>query len=170
MLFTRFRLRMVQKSVPQITRPSKNLDRSCPLNSFSLHYMQQAQRFMTCNDFDHDFAKEFEVEALFLKVKTPHRQRTLVVDENLNQTHQFIEWAYTYRPIKRVEFELPRQQCVVYLELKRDECVSLFPSGSTRSKTSKEYISLLKRNSTFSLRKDVDHRNLFGISRDSFIA
>ncbi|KAL4348460.1 hypothetical protein GQ457_17G021950 [Hibiscus cannabinus] len=31
--------------------------------------------------------------------------------------------------INVVEFELPRQQCVVYLDLKREECAHLFPAG-----------------------------------------
>ncbi|KAG2295887.1 hypothetical protein Bca52824_042556 [Brassica carinata] len=38
---------------------------------------------------------------------------------------RFIERAYKYRPVKVVEFE-PRPQCVVYLDLKREECQGCF--------------------------------------------
>ncbi|KAF3657628.1 BTB/POZ domain-containing protein [Capsicum annuum] len=47
----------------------------------------------------------------------------------------FVDRAYKYRPVKVVEFELPRQQCIVYLDLKRDECANLFPSGRVYSQS-----------------------------------
>ncbi|CAK9173857.1 unnamed protein product [Ilex paraguariensis] len=36
-------------------------------------------------------------------------------------------------PPKVVEFGLPRQQCVVYLDLKREQCAQLFPAGRVYS-------------------------------------
>ncbi|XP_071716983.1 BTB/POZ domain-containing protein POB1-like [Rutidosis leptorrhynchoides] len=94
---------------------------------------RKLRKVMACNDFDHEFAQKVVVEALFFKAEAPHRQRTLVADENPSPNRRFIERAYKYRPVKVVEFELPRQQCVVYLDLKREECSNLFPSGRVYS-------------------------------------
>ncbi|PWA73244.1 TRAF-like, SKP1/BTB/POZ domain, BTB/Kelch-associated [Artemisia annua] len=94
---------------------------------------RKLRKVMACNDFEHDFAQKVVVEALFFKAEAPHRQRTLVADENPNPNRRFVERAYKYRPVKVVEFELPRQQCVVYLDLKREECANLFPSGRVYS-------------------------------------
>ncbi|XP_076890739.1 BTB/POZ domain-containing protein At2g46260-like isoform X2 [Bidens hawaiensis] len=94
---------------------------------------RKLRKVMACNDFDHDFAQKVVVEALFFKAEAPHRQRTLAADENPSPNRRFIERAYKYRPVKVVEFELPRQQCVVYLDLKREECLNLFPSGRVYS-------------------------------------
>ncbi|KAJ0582161.1 putative chromatin remodeling & transcription regulator BTB-POZ family [Helianthus annuus] len=94
---------------------------------------RKLRKVMACNDFDHDFAQKVVVEALFFKAEAPHRQRTLAADENPNPNRRFIERAYKYRPVKVVEFEQPRQQCVVYLDLKREECANLFPAGRVYS-------------------------------------
>ncbi|KVH97292.1 BTB/Kelch-associated [Cynara cardunculus var. scolymus] len=94
---------------------------------------RKLRKVMTCPDFDPDFAQKVVVEALFFKAEAPHRQRTLAGDENPNLNRRFVERAYKYRPVKVVEFELPRPQCVVYLDLKRDECARLFPSGRVYS-------------------------------------
>ncbi|KAJ7962508.1 BTB/POZ domain-containing POB1-like protein [Quillaja saponaria] len=93
---------------------------------------RKLKKVLTCNDFDHDVASKLVLEALFFKAEAPHRQRTLAAEESgLNR--RFVERAYKYRPVKVVEFELPRQQCVVYLDLKREECANLFPSGRVYS-------------------------------------
>ncbi|KAD5317047.1 hypothetical protein E3N88_16993 [Mikania micrantha] len=94
---------------------------------------RKLRKVMACSDFDHDFAQKVVVEALFFKAEAPHRQRTLAADESPNSNRRFVERAYKYRPVKVVEFELPRQQCVVYLDLKREECANLFPSGRVYS-------------------------------------
>ncbi|GKB41672.1 BTB/POZ domain-containing protein POB1-like protein [Tanacetum coccineum] len=69
----------------------------------------------------------------FSSAESPTLDTTLVADENPNPNRRFVERAYKYRPVKVVEFELPRQQCVVYLDLKREECANLFPSGRVYS-------------------------------------
>ncbi|XP_022736800.1 BTB/POZ domain-containing protein POB1-like isoform X2 [Durio zibethinus] len=82
---------------------------------------------------ERQLASKVVLEALFFKAETPYRQRALASEE-ANATHRrFVERAYKYRPVKIVEFELPRQQCVVYLDLKREECVHLFPAGRVYS-------------------------------------
>ncbi|KAA8516127.1 hypothetical protein F0562_019306 [Nyssa sinensis] len=94
---------------------------------------RKLKKVLTCNDFDHDLASKVVLEALFFKAEAPHRQRTLAAEESTSTNCRFVERAYKYRPVKTVEFELPRQQCVVYLDLKREECANLFPSGRVYS-------------------------------------
>uniref|UniRef100_A0A5B6ZKQ7 Putative BTB/POZ domain-containing protein POB1-like isoform X1 n=1 Tax=Davidia involucrata TaxID=16924 RepID=A0A5B6ZKQ7_DAVIN len=94
---------------------------------------RKLKKVLTCNDFDHDLASKVVLEALFFKAEAPHRQRTLAAEESATTNRRFVERAYKYRPVKVVEFELPRQQCIVYLDLKREECANLFPSGRVYS-------------------------------------
>ncbi|KAL5061249.1 hypothetical protein RYX36_032853 [Vicia faba] len=82
----------------------------------------------TCNDFNHEVTYKLIFDALYFKAEAPHRQRILAT-ESASTSRVFIERSYIYRPIKIVEFEHPHQQCVVYLDLKREECANLFPSG-----------------------------------------
>ncbi|KAM7472261.1 hypothetical protein LguiA_010444 [Lonicera macranthoides] len=94
---------------------------------------RKLKKVLTCNDFDHELASKVVLEALFFKAEAPHRQRALAAEESPTSNRRFVERAYKYRPVKVVEFELPRQQCVVYLDLKREECANLFPSGRVYS-------------------------------------
>ncbi|KAF8413273.1 hypothetical protein HHK36_001249 [Tetracentron sinense] len=94
---------------------------------------RKLKKVLTCNDFDHDLASKVVLEALFFKAEAPHRQRTQAAEESAITNRRFVERAYKYRPVKVVEFELPRQQCVVYLDLKREECANLFPTGRVYS-------------------------------------
>lgn len=94
---------------------------------------RKLKKVLVCNDFDHDLASKVVLEALFFKAEAPHRQRSLAAEDSPTTNRRFVERAYKYRPVKVVEFELPRQQCVVYLDLKREECTNLFPSGRVYS-------------------------------------
>lgn len=94
---------------------------------------RKLKKVLTCNDFDHEAASKLVLEALFFKAEAPHRQRILAAEESATMNRRFVERAYKYRPVKVVEFDLPRQQCVVYLDLKREECANLFPSGRVYS-------------------------------------
>ncbi|THG18541.1 hypothetical protein TEA_028855 [Camellia sinensis var. sinensis] len=94
---------------------------------------RKLKKVLICNDFDHELASKVVLEALFFKAEAPHRQRTLAAEESGSTNRRFVERAYKYRPVKVVEFELPRQQCVVYLDLKREECANLYPSGRVYS-------------------------------------
>ncbi|XWS35853.1 hypothetical protein CRYUN_Cryun20dG0032400 [Craigia yunnanensis] len=94
---------------------------------------RKLKKVLTCNDFDHGVASKLVLEALFFKAEAPHRQRSLAAEESATLNRRFVERAYKYRPVKVVEFELPCQQCVVYLDLKREECANLFPSGRVYS-------------------------------------
>ncbi|XP_048421061.1 BTB/POZ domain-containing protein POB1-like [Pyrus x bretschneideri] len=94
---------------------------------------RKLKKVLTCNDFDHEAASKLVLESLFFKAEAPHRQRILAAEESATLNRRFVERAYKYRPVKVVEFDLPRQQCVVYLDLKREECANLFPSGRVYS-------------------------------------
>ncbi|KAG5626636.1 hypothetical protein H5410_011854 [Solanum commersonii] len=94
---------------------------------------RKLRKVLACNDFDHEFASKLVLEALFYKAEAPHRQRTQAAEDSSSTSHRFVERAYKYRPVKVVDFGLPRQQCVVYLDLKREECANLFPSGRVYS-------------------------------------
>ncbi|OVA05086.1 BTB/POZ-like [Macleaya cordata] len=94
---------------------------------------RKLRKVQTCNDFDEEFESKVVLEALFFKAEAPHRQRSIAAEESAASNRRFIDRAYKYRPVKVVEFELPRQQCVVYLDLKREECACLFPSGRVYS-------------------------------------
>ncbi|XP_016499540.2 BTB/POZ domain-containing protein POB1 isoform X2 [Nicotiana tabacum] len=94
---------------------------------------RKLRKVLTCNDFEHEFSSKLVLEALFFKAEAPHRQRTQAAEESASSSRRFVERAYKYRPVKVVEFELPRHQCIVYLDLKRDECANLFPSGKVYS-------------------------------------
>nr|AFK39130.1 unknown [Lotus japonicus] len=93
---------------------------------------RRLKKVLSCTDFDNDVSSKLVIEALFFKAEAPHRQRVLAAEAS-SSNRLFVERAYKYRPVKVVEFELPRQQCVVYLDLKREECANLFPSGRVYS-------------------------------------
>lgn len=101
--------------------------RLLPLVRFSHMTCRKLRKVLTCNDVDHELASKAVIEALLFKADTPHRQRALAQDESTNR--KFTERAYKYRPLKVVEFDQPYPQCIVYLDLKREECAKLFPSG-----------------------------------------
>lgn len=94
---------------------------------------RKLRKILVCNDFDHDFATKHVLDALFFKADSPHRQRTQYAEGSTSASRRFVERAYKYRPIKVVEFETPRHQCIVYLDLKREECANLYPSGRVYS-------------------------------------
>ncbi|KAL9228884.1 hypothetical protein vseg_004415 [Gypsophila vaccaria] len=94
---------------------------------------RKLRKALTCPDIDNELSSKLVMEALFFKAEAPHRQRTLVAEEPISTKRRFMERTYKYRPVKVVEFDLPCQQCVVYLDLKREECANLFPSGRVYS-------------------------------------
>ncbi|KAA8520905.1 hypothetical protein F0562_011578 [Nyssa sinensis] len=94
---------------------------------------RKLKKVLTCNDFDPELASKVVLEALFFKADAPYRQRSLAAEEANASYRRFVERAYKYRPVKVVEFELPHQQCIVYLDLKREECAHLFPAARVYS-------------------------------------
>ncbi|XP_021820516.1 BTB/POZ domain-containing protein POB1-like isoform X2 [Prunus avium] len=89
---------------------------------------RKLRKVLTCNDFDPALASKIVLESLFFKAEAPFRQRSLALGDR-----RFGERSYKYRPIKLLEFEQPRDQCIVFLDLKREECARLFPAGRVYS-------------------------------------
>lgn len=91
------------------------------------------------DNFSPEVASEIVLEALLFKTETPYIQHQLASgrhdgDETIvNTDHRFVERAYMHQPVQVVERVLPRHHCVVYLDLKREECVCLFPAGKISS-------------------------------------
>ncbi|CAL9062803.1 unnamed protein product [Musa banksii] len=92
---------------------------------------RKLRKVVTQNDLDQEIFSKAVLEALFFKAETPHRQRALALEQSSNR--RYAERAYKYRPVKAIEFELPHPQCIVYLDLKQEECAHLFPSGRVYS-------------------------------------
>lgn len=90
---------------------------------------RKLKKVLTCGDIDTELASKVVLDALFFKAEAPYRQRSLLAEDANASFRRFVERSYKYRPVKVVEFESPRQQCIVYLDLKREECAQLFPSG-----------------------------------------
>ncbi|KAL8503529.1 hypothetical protein ACS0TY_022313 [Phlomoides rotata] len=90
---------------------------------------RKLKKVLTCSEIDPDLASKVVLDALFFKAEVPHRHHSLPTEEANDSFRRFVERSYKYRPVKVVVFESPRQQCVVYLDLKREECAQLFPSG-----------------------------------------
>lgn len=84
---------------------------------------------MTCNDFNCELASKLLLEALFYKSEEAYQQLAIATYVGNDLGHCYMERAYKFRSVKALEFEAPHQQSVVYLDLKRDECVILFPEG-----------------------------------------
>ncbi|KAI5655381.1 hypothetical protein M9H77_32568 [Catharanthus roseus] len=125
-----FVLRWARMHHPKIEERREILaTRLARLIRFPYMTCRKLKKILTCNDFDPELASKLVLDALFFKAEAPYRQRSLVAAEDANSFRRFVERAYKYRPVKVVEFELPRQQCVVYLDLKREECMNLFPAG-----------------------------------------
>ena len=98
---------------------------------FPMMSTRRLRKVLASSELDHDIATKVVLDALFYKAEAPHRQRQLAMeDSNYRKYH---ERAYKYRPVKLVEFESPHQHCIVYLDLKRDECTALFPQGRVYS-------------------------------------
>lgn len=92
---------------------------------------RRLKEILTSDDFTHPVKTALVLEALFFKAESQHRQRSLAAKQLDSHCHRFVERTYKHRPIKikTVEFEVPRQQCIVYLDLTYKECAGLHPSG-----------------------------------------
>jgi hypothetical protein len=101
----------------------------CHLIRFPYMTCQKLKKVLACNDFDPEVASKVVLGALLFKAEAPYRQRSLAAKEDSATRHQFVERAYKSRPVKVLQFELPCQHCIVYLDLKREECARLFPAS-----------------------------------------
>ncbi|CAN6243826.1 unnamed protein product [Urochloa humidicola] len=123
-----FLLRWARAQYPKSEERREILStRLFPLVRFSHMTCRKLRKVLTCTDIDHEQATKCVTEALLYKADAPHRQRALAADAVT--CRKFAERAYKYRPLKVVEFDRPYPQCIAYLDLKREECSRLFPSG-----------------------------------------
>jgi hypothetical protein len=123
-----FLLRWARAQYPKSEERREILSsRLLPLVRFSHMTCRKLRKVLTCTDIDHEQATRCVTEALLYKADAPHRQRALAADAATCQ--KFAERAYKYRPLKVVEFDRPYPQCIAYLDLKREECSRLFPTG-----------------------------------------
>lgn len=124
-----FALKWARKHYPSLDERREILgSRLSPIIRFPLMSCRKLKKVLTCNDFSPDLASKIVLEALNFKLEPPHRQRVQAAGEA-----RFVDRAYKYRPVKFIVLELPHPQCVVYLDLKREECEALFPSGRVYS-------------------------------------
>ncbi|XP_024389286.1 BTB/POZ domain-containing protein POB1 isoform X3 [Physcomitrium patens] len=93
---------------------------------FPMMSSRKLRKVLTCTDFEHELASKLVLEALFFKAEPSHRQRQLAMEETMHK--RYCERAYKYRPVKVVDFDTS-SQCLVYLDLKLDECRALYPQG-----------------------------------------
>ncbi|KAG7553378.1 BTB/POZ domain [Arabidopsis thaliana x Arabidopsis arenosa] len=92
------------------------------------------KHILSSNDFTPSMASKLVIEALFFKTESLAHQRLLLAHEQPASTsRRFAKRAYVYKPIKIVEFAAPRPQCIIYLDLKRKECESIYPSSRLSS-------------------------------------
>lgn len=82
-----------------------------------------AEEVQTCSDIEPEVASTIVMHALRFKAETPLQRRRIAETEDNASSRQFLERAYIFRPVKVVELEVPHQQSIVYLDLKRDELV-----------------------------------------------
>eukprot|EP00250_Pteridium_aquilinum_P001313 c11523_g1_i1 orf=214-1836(+) len=98
---------------------------------FPMMSTRKLRKVLASSELDHEVATKVVSEALFYKAEVPYRQRQLAMEETTFR--KYTERSYKYRPVKLVEFEYPHQQCIVYLDLRKEECVALFPQGRVYS-------------------------------------
>ncbi|GAB2224124.1 hypothetical protein Drorol1_Dr00004871 [Drosera rotundifolia] len=129
-----FVLKWARLKYPKLEQRREILSK-CLMRFIRFPYMtcRKLRKVLTCPDFDHEMATKVVLDAVFFKAEAPHRQRTLAADDSHATNRRFVERGYKYRPVKVVEFDKPRSQCIVYLDLKKEECESLFPTGRVYS-------------------------------------
>ncbi|EOA22441.1 hypothetical protein CARUB_v10003087mg [Capsella rubella] len=93
------------------------------------------KKILTSDDFSPSVASKLVIEALFFKAESLDQRSVLAREQPAPFNRRFAERAYIHRPVKIVEFEFPRHQCIVYLDLNREEFRSLFPLGWLSSQT-----------------------------------
>ncbi|KAF9610542.1 hypothetical protein IFM89_023207 [Coptis chinensis] len=121
-----FLLKWSRTRYPKLEDQREVLD-SCLHHLIRFQYMtcRKLSELLNLNDLSQSVARGYAFHALMFKAETPHRQRLLSVEDPVAR---FVQRNYIYRPVKVVEFELPKPQTVVYFELRREDCCSMFPA------------------------------------------
>ncbi|XP_044949705.1 BTB/POZ domain-containing protein At2g46260-like isoform X1 [Hordeum vulgare subsp. vulgare] len=103
--------------------------RLLPLLRFNHMSWKQLHEVLTCSDdaIDNEETTKRITDALLHKAYPAHEQGALAVDTAT--CWQVPQRAYIQKPLKVVEFDRPRPQVIVYLDLTHEECSRLFPEG-----------------------------------------
>lgn len=127
---------MGASSLPKV-RTTRNISKCLvPWILFPCMTCRKLKKDLTCSDFDTEITSKIVLNALFFKAEVPFQQHLLMAEDANSSYHHYMERAYQYRPVKVIEFDSPHQHCIVYLDLKREECANLFPSGVVYSQAS----------------------------------
>lgn len=128
-------LRWSEIHYPQLEKRREVLEtRLCHLIRFPYMSSQKLKEVATGTNFSPEVAIKIVLEALLFKTETPYRQRQLasgrrLAGETIVNTDQRFEQRACIWSIKAVELEVPCHHCVAYLDLKREDCTHLYPSG-----------------------------------------
>ncbi|XBI75205.1 hypothetical protein VPH35_068604 [Triticum aestivum] len=79
------------------------------------------------DDIDHGQVAKLIAEGLLQKAYPKQMECALTAD--VTTCRQFTERAYKFKPVKLVAFDRPCPQVIAYLDVTREECSQLFPSG-----------------------------------------
>ncbi|CAH8323978.1 unnamed protein product [Eruca vesicaria subsp. sativa] len=112
-------LKWAKTNYPVLEERQEILGRLTRYIRFPYMTCSRLKKILTSDDFTPPVAYKLVMDALFIKA------------EPLD--HWPVERAYTYRPIKTVEFDVPHRQCIVYLDLTRKECHAMYPSNQIYS-------------------------------------
>jgi hypothetical protein len=85
----------------------------------------------TDDDVDHDQTTKCITDVLLHKAYPAHQQGVLAAEAAT--CRQVPQRFYMRKPIKVVEFDRPCQQVIVFLDITREECCRLFPTGQILS-------------------------------------
>ncbi|CAH2069258.1 unnamed protein product [Thlaspi arvense] len=94
---------------------------------------RRLKKILTSDDFKPKLVSKLVLDALLHKIEPPHHRDSSATEQPTPLNDRFVERDYTFRLIKVVEFKVPRQQCIVYLDLQRKECAAMYPSGQVFS-------------------------------------
>ncbi|CAM0877692.1 unnamed protein product [Alopecurus aequalis] len=119
-----FLLKWARKQYPESEERHKIWSsRLLPLVRFSYMSWMKLQKVLTGaeDDIDHEQATKHITDALLHKAYPGHKKGALAAPVP--------ERAYIYKSLKVVEFERPYPQVIAYLDITREECSHLFPTG-----------------------------------------
>ncbi|KAH9303654.1 hypothetical protein KI387_008058, partial [Taxus chinensis] len=80
-------------------------------------------------DFDSVNALKRIMEALIFK-REPSQTMKSYISEDINHPEMFCERSYINKPVTTVEFDAPHKECIIFWDIKKDDCLSLHSKGS----------------------------------------
>ncbi|XP_037424691.1 BTB/POZ domain-containing protein POB1-like [Triticum dicoccoides] len=125
-----FMLTWARERYPELEERREILSsRLLPLVRFSHMTCTKLQEILACSDDDIDHEKVTKRIAEVLLQKAYPKQMEGALAADATTCWQFTEREYKYKPVKLVTFDRPCPQVIAYLDLTREDCSRLFPSG-----------------------------------------